>query len=52
MEFIAGLCQEFDALCFTDEIYDNILYPRAGRGESAHLDGPIEGMRERNGGIR
>jgi len=30
MEFIAGLCQEFDALCFTDEIYEHILYPRAG----------------------
>src|SRR5258708_5229385 len=26
MEFIAGLCQEFDALCFTDEIYEHILY--------------------------
>ncbi|PYS56366.1 MAG: aminotransferase [Acidobacteria bacterium] len=28
MEFIAGLCQEFDSLCFTDEIYEHILYPR------------------------
>jgi len=24
--FIAGLCQEFDALCITDEIYEHILY--------------------------
>src|SRR2546430_854399 len=36
MEFIAGLCQEFDALCFTDEIYEHILYPRAG-AEIAHI---------------
>src|SRR5258707_496391 len=28
MEYIAGLCREFDALCFTDEIYEPILYPR------------------------
>jgi len=26
LEFIAGLCQEFDALCFTDEIYEHIIY--------------------------
>jgi aminotransferase len=26
MEFIAGLCREFDALCFTDEIYEHIIY--------------------------
>jgi len=47
MDFIAGLCQEFDALCFTDEIYEHIIYPRE--------DAPIEhismaqlpGMRER-----
>src|SRR5438128_2799212 len=30
MKFIGGLCQEFDALCFTDEIYEHILYPREG----------------------
>src|SRR5436853_5951744 len=30
MEYIAGLCQEFDALCFTDEIYEHILYSRKG----------------------
>jgi aminotransferase len=47
MEFIAGLCQEFDALCFTDEIYEHILYPRAG-AEIAHISmAQIEGMRER-----
>src|SRR5687767_10999036 len=26
MEYIAGLCKEFDTLCFTDEIYEHIIY--------------------------
>ncbi|HQU81788.1 MAG TPA: aminotransferase class I/II-fold pyridoxal phosphate-dependent enzyme [Pyrinomonadaceae bacterium] len=26
LEFIAELCQEFDAICFTDEIYEHIIY--------------------------
>jgi len=26
LEFVADLCKEFDALCFTDEIYEHILY--------------------------
>src|SRR2546428_4059578 len=47
MEFIAGLCQEFDALCFTDEIYEHILYPRGG-AEIAHISmAQVEGMRDR-----
>ncbi|MGZ8844210.1 MAG: pyridoxal phosphate-dependent aminotransferase, partial [Pyrinomonadaceae bacterium] len=47
MEFIAGLCQEFDALCFTDEIYEHILYPRDG-AEITHISmAQIEGMRDR-----
>ena len=47
MEFIAGLCQEFDALCFTDEIYEHILYPREG-AEIRHISmAQIDGMRER-----
>jgi len=47
MEFIAGLCQEFDALCFTDEIYEHILYPRAG-AEIAHISmAQLDGMRDR-----
>src|SRR6266513_57608 len=47
MEFIAGLCQEFDALCLTDEIYEHILYPREG-AEIAHISmAQIPGMRER-----
>ena len=47
MEFIAGLCQEFDALCFTDEIYEHIIYPRSG-AEIEHISmAQIDGMRER-----
>ena len=47
LEFIAALCKEFDALCFTDEIYEHILYPRADR-EVAHISmAQLEGMRER-----
>jgi aspartate/methionine/tyrosine aminotransferase len=47
MEFIGGLCQEFDALCFTDEIYEHILYPRKD-SEIQHISmAQIPGMRER-----
>src|SRR6266481_3969725 len=47
MNFIASLCQEFDALCFTDEIYEHILYPRAG-AEIQHISmAQLPGMRER-----
>ena len=44
LEFIGGLCQEFDALAITDEIYEHILYDGA-----VHI--PIlslPGMRERS----
>ena len=43
LEFIADLCQEFDALAITDEIYEHIVYDGA-----AHI--PIislPGMRDR-----
>jgi aminotransferase len=47
MEFIASLCREFDALCFTDEIYEHILYTRPDR-EVSHISmAQLEGMRER-----
>lgn len=47
MEFIASLCKEFDALCFTDEIYEHILYPREG-ADIKHISmAQLEGMRER-----
>jgi len=47
MEFIAGLCREYDALCFTDEIYEHILYPREG-ADIHHISmAQIEGMRDR-----
>jgi L-glutamine---4-(methylsulfanyl)-2-oxobutanoate aminotransferase len=47
MEFIAGLCQEFDTLCFTDEIYEHILYPRDGAAISHISMAQLPGMRER-----
>jgi aminotransferase len=47
MEFVAGLCREFDALCFTDEIYEHIVYPREDR-EVEHVSmARLEGMKER-----
>lgn len=33
MQFIADLCKEFDALCFTDEIYEHIIYSEGMRDE-------------------
>jgi len=47
MEFVASLCREFDALCFTDEIYEHILYPREGREVSHVSMAQLEGMRDR-----
>ena len=47
MEFIAELCQEFDALCFTDEIYEHILFPREG-SDIRHISmAQLDGMRDR-----
>jgi aspartate/methionine/tyrosine aminotransferase len=43
LEFIAGLCQEFDALAITDEIYEHIVYDGA-----VHVPMmTIPGMRDR-----
>lgn len=43
LEFIADLCKEFDVICFTDEIYEHIIY-----GERQHICmAQIDGMRER-----
>jgi aminotransferase len=47
MEFIASLCREFDALCFTDEIYEHIIYPRADRTVEHISMAQLQGMRER-----
>jgi aminotransferase len=56
MQFIADLCKEFDALCFTDEIYEHIIYD-LGFGNSdfgfedqkrKHISmAQLDGMRER-----
>lgn len=43
LSYIAALCQEFNALCITDEIYEHIIYD--GR---QHIPmSTIEGMRDR-----
>jgi aspartate/methionine/tyrosine aminotransferase len=47
LEFIASLCREHDALCFTDEIYEHILYPREGATIEHISMAQLEGMRER-----
>jgi aminotransferase len=48
MEFIADLCKEFDALCFTDEIYEHILYTDEKQQPRDHISmATLPGMRER-----
>ena len=48
LEFIADLCKEFDALCFTDEIYEHILFSMDGDKAPEHICmANIPGMRER-----
>jgi aspartate/methionine/tyrosine aminotransferase len=42
LEFIASLCQEFDVLAITDEIYEHLVY----RGEHVSI-ATLAGMRER-----
>ncbi len=44
LQFIAGLCQEYDALAITDEIYEHILYD----GAEHVLMASLPGMRERS----
>jgi aminotransferase len=47
MEFIADLCKEFDALCFTDEIYEHIVFPSLTK-EIEHISmATLDGMQER-----
>ena len=55
LEFIAGLCKEFDALCFTDEIYEHIIYDSGSKPTTDNRQpttphicmANIDGMRER-----
>jgi aspartate/methionine/tyrosine aminotransferase len=48
MEFIATLCQEFDALCFTDEIYEHIIFDNGDETRPEHICmATLPGMRER-----
>lgn len=44
LRLIADLCEEFDALAITDEIYEHILY-----GDASHVPiATLKGMRERS----
>jgi aspartate/methionine/tyrosine aminotransferase len=45
--FIAELCVEHDTFCFSDEIYEHILYPREGRVVEHVSIAALPGMRER-----
>lgn len=48
LEFIAGLCKEFDALAFTDEIYEHIIYQEDAGARREHIClAALDGMRER-----
>ncbi|MCS6873755.1 MAG: aminotransferase class I/II-fold pyridoxal phosphate-dependent enzyme [Acidobacteriota bacterium] len=47
MKFIAELCQEYDALCFTDEIYEHIIYQDNDVKRQHVCMATIEGMKER-----
>ena len=54
MQFIADLCKEFDAICYTDEIYEHIIYnsrfqiPDSKLKEPKHICmATLDGMRER-----
>ncbi len=42
LEQIAALCQEFDTLCITDEIYEHILYDKHEHVSMATLPGMYE----------
>lgn len=49
LEGVAALCQEFDAVCVTDEIYDQIIYDGQERGvQRKHIPmATLDGMYER-----
>ena len=48
LEFIAELCKEFDSLCFTDEIYEHIIYNVDEDDPQSHTCmANLPGMRER-----
>lgn len=54
MEFIANLCREFDVTCFTDEIYEHIIFDETQKPEDDRKPRPehismaqLDGMRDR-----
>jgi aspartate/methionine/tyrosine aminotransferase len=48
MQFIADLCKEFDSLCFTDEIYEHIIYEAARSEPPAVASGFSEDQRPKH----
>ncbi|HEX5084369.1 MAG TPA: aminotransferase class I/II-fold pyridoxal phosphate-dependent enzyme [Blastocatellia bacterium] len=47
LRLIADLCVEYDALAFTDEIYEHIWYPDAAREVRHTSIATLDGMRDR-----
>jgi len=48
LEFIADLCRTHNAYCFTDEIYEHIIYGVDGQPPKPHVSiATLPGMRER-----
>jgi aspartate/methionine/tyrosine aminotransferase len=48
LEFIGELCKQFDALCFTDEIYEHITYNGENGEPLNHISmATVPGMRDR-----
>jgi aminotransferase len=47
LRLIADLCIEFDALAFTDEIYEHLWYPAPGRDVRHVAIATLDGMRDR-----
>lgn len=47
LRLIADLCIEFDALAFTDEIYEHLWYPDPGREVRHVAMATLDGMRDR-----
>lgn len=47
LRFIADLCISTDALCFTDEIYEHIIYPQEDKPVRHTSIATLDGMRER-----
>jgi aminotransferase len=47
LEFIADLCKEFDAICFTDEIYEHIIYDEIENGKWKIENGDVQNQKSK-----